>query len=100
MENITIGTDAVSGTISLEKPAALVFSIPMSDGWSITDNGLPVETKTSAGAFLACELEAGEHEIRLTYTTPGLCTGAILSALSLAALVILARRRPGKGASL
>lgn len=96
LQNISVGDDEVTGTISLDAPAALVTSIPYSRGWTIWANGRRVEAKASAGAFLACELEAGDYEIRLSYQTPGLRAGAILSAVSIAALAVLSRRKARK----
>ena len=98
LQNVEVGTDELSGAISLDEPVAMVFAIPYSRGWTIEVDGERVEAKSSARAFLACELSAGEHEIHLTYHTPGLRAGAAVTTVSLAALLLLARRKARKEA--
>ena len=43
--------------------------------------------------FMALELEPGSHEIRLTYCTPYLKAGMLLSVLGLAIYVMLVFRK-------
>ena len=55
--------------------------------------------QASAGAFLAAAVPAGDHELRLTYRTPGLRLGACVSAAALVALavcIVMERRKSGK----
>ena len=101
LENAQVDNGQVSGEISLDAPGVLVFSIPFSEGWRAKVNGAPAETVASADAFLALVLPAGEHLVELTYTTPWLTAGCILSLLSLALIagLGLAQRRRMKGAN-
>lgn len=99
LENVRVGENAVSGTISLEEPAVVVFSIPASDGWRAEVNGSEAALISSADVFLALELGAGDHEITLTYRTPWLIPGAAVtaaSALTLAGMLLAGRRRARK----
>ena len=53
-------------------------------------------------AFLAAAVPAGDHELRLTYRTPGLRLGACVSAAALVALavcIVMERRKSGKKAA-
>jgi uncharacterized membrane protein YfhO len=101
LQDVSIKTNAVSGISRIDEPSVMVFSIPYSRGWSAEVDGQSVRTQASAGALLAIELPAGEHEIQLTYSTPWQRTGLALSALSAAILAIhfvRRRRAAAKGA--
>ena len=80
-----------------EAERLLVLSIPSDEGWTATVDGRPVETEKALDLLLALRLPAGEHTVNLRYTPPGLRTGLVLSALSLAATAVWAlwRRRRG-----
>lgn len=99
LENAVVENGMVSGTVSLDEPAVMVFAIPASAGWSAKVDGAAAETLASAGALLAVRLDAGTHEIELTYRTPWLREGAAVSAASLAALAagVYIDRRKRKG---
>ena len=87
LQNAVVGTDSVSGTVSLDEPGVLVFSIPASDGWKATVNGRAAELIDSADTFLALPLPAGEHEIELHYETPGLNIGLSITLICAALLL-------------
>lgn len=89
-----------SGLVRLTAQAdgseTLVTTIPAESGWSAYVDGQKVETDTWLNAFLALDLPAGEHQIELRYTTPGLAPGVILGCASVLALVgleVLRRRK-------
>lgn len=99
LENAQVADGAVSGTISLDEPAVMVFAIPYSAGWSARVDGEAMETTASAGALLAVPLSAGDHRIELTYRTPGLRAGVAISLGGTAAFAaVCAVRRKRKGA--
>ena len=58
-------------------------------------DGRETEVEPFKEALIGVNLEAGEHEIRLKYTTPGLYAGALVSAASviLAGMGLLISRR-------
>ncbi len=59
------------------------FSIPYEKGWSATVNGKPVDIEKVNVGFMAVEVpENKTSEIVFTYTTPGLVTGAAVTAVS------------------
>ena len=102
MTDVQIENDAVSGRVSLDEPAVMVFSIPYTDGWTLTVDGAETPLQASAGAFLAAAVPAGDHALRLTYRTPGLRLGACVSAAALVALAVcvaLERRKRKKEAA-
>ena len=89
LENIKIGTDTVSGTITLDSAKILCLSIPYSSGWSATVDGKKAELLQANTAFSALALEPGKHTVELHYHTPYLRTGAYLSAAGVAAFAAL-----------
>ena len=83
LENLRLGKNAVSGSISVEKQELLFLSIPFEPGWSASDNGNEAEILRANGGFSAILLEKGAHDIALSYETPGLAAGWAVSAVAL-----------------
>ncbi|MCH5170368.1 MAG: YfhO family protein [Oscillospiraceae bacterium] len=79
LENVNIGTDTVSGNISLDKSQVLCFSIPYSAGWTAYVDGEEVTLYQANIKNMAIVLEAGDHDVKLIYHTPYLRLGAELS---------------------
>ena len=69
--------------IKTTKPNLVFFSVPYEDGWTATVNGEPVQVEEVNVGFMAVAVNAGESEIRFTYTTPGLYYGILISCLSM-----------------
>jgi len=80
MKNVTIGTNTVTGTISLDSPKILCLSIPYSTGWTAYADGKEVPLYQANIKDMALSLDTGEHTIKLVYHTPWLRTGIGVSA--------------------
>jgi uncharacterized membrane protein YfhO len=89
LENTEIGTDTVCGTITLDTPEILCFSIPYSVGWTAYVDGEEAPLYQANVKNMALVLDAGTHNIKLTYHTPYLRIGAILSAVGFAAFIAI-----------
>ncbi len=87
LENIYVGNDRVSGTISLKKNKILCLSIPYSKGWHAKVDGKKAELLKANSLFMALPLEAGDHKIELEYRVPGLRLGLCFFALGLLLLL-------------
>ncbi len=87
MEITLFDTDYIEGTLKSDRDDVFFTSIPYDEGWEIIIDGEKRKTKKAAGYFLSCEIEKGEHEIILKYTVPGIKVGAVISLLSLLALM-------------
>lgn len=96
LQDVSVGTDCVRGTVSLDEPGVMQFSIPYSAGWTAIVDGEEVPTLCTAGTFLAIGLSPGNHEIQLTYRTPLLRAGLALTVLSALALILFSRRKEHK----
>lgn len=90
LENVEIGTNEVTGSISLSQSKALLLTIPYSQGWSATVDGKPAELHQANGMFMALTLDAGEHRIELKYRTRGLLPGTALSFAGFAVFAAIA----------
>ena len=67
----------------------LLTTIPAEDGWAAWVDGRRVDTGVWLDAFLTVPLPAGEHQVELRYTAPGLAPGIALGALALAGLALV-----------
>ena len=77
----------------------LCLSFPYSVGWHAKIDGRQADTYRVNDLFIGIEVPAGEHTIEFYYITPGIRTGAAISAVSLAAIIVLGllnRKKKGK----
>jgi len=93
----------LSGVVTAKRDGLFYAAIPYEPGWTATVDGEEVAlaetfdpaatTVSLTDAVIAFPLEAGTHTVTLRYQTPGLALGALISALSLLAFVVLLRHR-------
>jgi uncharacterized membrane protein YfhO len=89
LTNVKLGVNRVSGTIDLKQDKILLLTIPFSPGWTATVDGVQQKLLNANTAFMALPLSKGVHEIHLSYFTPGLKAGLVLSALGWVIFLIL-----------
>lgn len=80
---IQVGDDMVSGVMKMDIPKIVCFSIPYSDGWKAYVDGEEVKLYHANVAYMAIEMDQGEHSFELVYETPLLRLGAYVSTVSL-----------------
>lgn len=88
LQNITIGTDTVTGDITLDTPGLLCFSIPYSIGWRAYVDGQETKLYQANIMHMALDLDAGTHEIKLIYRTPFLKEGIFISFCGIAIFIM------------
>ncbi len=66
-----------------DKERLIFFSVPYENGWTATVNGQPVDVEKVNIGFMAVKVPAGSSEIIFHYQTPGLKTGAMISACTI-----------------
>lgn len=96
LENVVIGTDVVTGSISLDKPKILCLSIPYSKGWTAYVDGEKAELYQANIAYMGLALDEGEHSVELRYETPLLKLGTVVSLVSfmvLAGVILFTEKR-------
>lgn len=82
--NITsIGNDKITGYINLPNDGFLITSIPYDRGFNILVDEKDYDIIKVNKAFLGTKLEKGYHKITITYHSPWLKTGEIISLLGL-----------------
>lgn len=93
MEDLEIKNNHISGTIDLPSDKILCFAIPYSKGFKAWVDGIKVPVLQANTMFMALELEAGQHQIRMEYSTPYLRTGFIISLASIMVVIICILKR-------
>ena len=83
LEDVEVGADRVAGIVAVPETRILQFSIPYSSGWTVYLDGEKTELLRSNVMYMSLIVPEGEHHVELTYQTPGLRTGLIISALTL-----------------
>lgn len=92
---VSFASSEITGTVNAEQDRYLVFSIPYSKGWTVYDNGKKAELQKANLMYLGMPIEAGSHEIRLVYRTPGGTAGILVSLAGVALMIFLCRRSAG-----
>ena len=87
--------ELVEASVKTPGPGLLVLNDATDPGWQVTVDGAAAAPVAAGGALRAVWVPAGQHQVRWTYSTPGLRAGAVVSALAALGLVLLAwRPRP------
>lgn len=96
-ESYTIHPGYVAANVNAETGNEQLFlSVPVDRGWTVEVNGVEVEPqKLKDNAFADCFYlvpltQQGENKVKMTYKVPGLFAGAVISAITLIAGLILA----------
>ena len=85
----TKGNELLSCRVQTEADGYFVTSIPRQRGMKLYIDGKKTELLTVNTAFAGARLPAGEHQIRLCLTPPGLYVGCAISLLSVIALLAI-----------
>jgi hypothetical protein len=91
----------LSGTVKAERAGVLFTSIPYDRGWNVKLDGVrlaPDEIELFGEGFIAIKLKRGTHNVEFSYMPVNFRAGLIISlssAVALAALVFIRRRRIG-----
>lgn len=98
LENVSMETNKIAGDIDVSSDKFLAFSIPYSDGFRAYVDGKKVDLIKANSMYMGIELKKGKHEIVLTYCTPYIVPGLILTAtgLLLFLLIVVSYRKPKK----
>lgn len=87
-EQIEVNT--VRGTINLPEDRILCLAIPYSKGWSARVDGVAQTLCRANVMYMALSLPAGAHTIELSYRTPGLGVGIMISTVGFLVFLFLA----------
>lgn len=79
----------LSGTITTEKGGVMMTSIPYDPGWKVFVDGVETDITEVKDTFLGVGLTPGTHTIELRFMPQGLVLGGLITALSLAMLLVI-----------
>ncbi len=89
LENVNIETNKITGEIALDKEKLLCLNIPYSDGWKLKVDGKESSLKKVNYMNSGVILKSGKHKIELTYCTPGIKIGLVLSIIGILILMVI-----------
>jgi len=96
LENVSIESDTVTGTITVPDTRFLQFSIPYSEGWTLWVDGVETPLVKSSIVFMGATVDSGTHDIVLEYHTPymrtGLCVSCVAFVLYIGICVVESRK--------
>ena len=97
LENLYVNGGNVRGDISNGERGILALSIPFDKGWTAKVDGKRHEIIKVNKAFLGLVLDPGNHNIELSYVSPGFKLGAFITfAAFLVSIGIYYHKRRGK----
>ncbi|MFC2735031.1 MAG: YfhO family protein, partial [Oribacterium sp.] len=79
----------LSGSATPSEDSTLLLFVPYDEGWSARVDGRKVKPVKALNCFLGIPLDAGVHEITLSYFPKGLFLGILCSILSLCLFLLL-----------
>lgn len=83
----------IKGTINVTQKGIMYTSIPYDAGWTVRVDGQKVETKSLQDSLMYIELDAGQHEIEMSFVPKGFVPGLCISAICLFILIVIGFRR-------
>ena len=85
----SISNDTIKGDIEILNDGYLVTSIPYDEGFTIKVNGKEYRPELVNKAFLGLKLDKGNFEIEITYKTPLLKEGKIVTLVSFVIFLVI-----------
>jgi len=83
----------IEGSFTLNTDGSVYTSIPYEPGWIIKIDGETVDYYSFADGLIAFNVQSGNHEYEMKYIPPGFISGIIISALAVAAVLLLEKYR-------
>lgn len=89
LQNVEIGINEITGTISAQENKLLVLSIPYQNGWTAYVDGEQVDLERVNIMYMGIPLEVGEHTIRLEFEIHGVKAALVIMPASAAFFGVL-----------
>ncbi|MDE6101438.1 MAG: YfhO family protein, partial [Ruminococcus sp.] len=80
---------SITGKIHKESDGLVMATIPQDGGWKAYCDGEKLDTIKIADTFVAFNVPAGDHDIILKYSVPGLASGFAVTVFGLILLLVL-----------
>lgn len=91
--DFSYSNDKIVCNTSLAHQKFLLITTPYSRGWKAQIDGNQAEVLKADTAFMVVKVPQGKHTVTLTYKTPGLTIGVLLTCLGLTLTVLLGWRQ-------
>jgi uncharacterized membrane protein YfhO len=88
LENVNLATNEISGKIHTESDKILCVSVPFSEGWKAAVDGEKTDIFKINDLYIGIPIRAGEHDVKLTYSTPGRNAGICVSVIGILLLMM------------
>ena len=88
LQNIEMGVDSLTGTISLDMAKYLVIAIPYDKGWKAYVDDEPMPIYPANVQYMGLSLDEGDHIVRLEYERPFERLGLVCSGVGVVAFVL------------
>ena len=82
----------IGAKINSSKKQKVFLTIPYQKGFTIYVDGKKVNYYSIYGTFTGFDIDAGEHEVKVTYFPPGLKLGFSLTLVSIAIALVYVRK--------
>lgn len=89
IKSFSVKNNKIYGEIESNEDGILILTIPYEEGFKIKIDDEKVKYYKILNGMIGIDLTKGSHKIELTYTTPGLDKGLIISCISLCILITL-----------
>ena len=86
LKNVTYNNNIIEATLDTDKNGMLYISLPYYEGWNIYVDGIKTEKEKYLGG-MGVNIQSGHHIIKMTYRTPYVLLGMIISITTLIYLV-------------
>jgi len=84
LQHLSVKNDRITGmAVSPQHKSILTTSIPYTSGWQLKVDGKVTPTYLVNKGFVGATIPKGKHQITLTYKTPGLKLGKIISIIGI-----------------
>lgn len=88
MDITSMEKDKITGDVKTNVSGVLTFQIPYTKGWTVKIDGKKVDAFPVNTGFLGTNISAGNHKVELTYSTPFLSIGLIISVFGIVILIL------------
>jgi len=95
---ISFATGKITGEITSSGEQILTFNLPYAEGWKLKIDGKKTDLFHVNVMFMGALLQEGAHQIELTYMTPGLYPGMLISIFALVLMILCRCLRMRTGA--
>lgn len=89
LQEVSVMTNGLTGKLGVSGDRLLCIAVPYKKGYTLYVDGVETGISRINKMYMGAFVEKGEHDIVLTYTTPGLLAGSILTIIGVIYIIFL-----------